>query len=352
MNTHTDLGSVPAERPRPTPHPTHRLTLLLKREFWEHKGGFLWAPVWAGAISLILTLMGMILGEVALRRNIGDGVVKVDGQVMINGLDLGQITSRMDAAAIRQLAGGIDLSLLMAALWPLIVLGFVVFFYALGCLYDERKDRSVLFWKSLPVSDRETVAAKALSALLVAPTLAVDAAIATLFGFLLLLSLFVLLHHGNPVALLWGPGSPLKVAALLLAQIPLYAAWALPSVGWLMLCSVWARSKPFLWATLLPVFSGIVVSWFGLMNLFQLDSGWYWKHIVARGLLSAFPGSWNLHPAVRNGVDVNTPSDLLDVLHPAHSWALFGTTELWIGALAGLAMLLLAIRLRRWRDDN
>ena len=58
------------------------------------------------------------------------------------------------------------------------MLGFVVFFYCLGSLYDERKDRSVLFWKSLPVSDRDTVLSKALSALVVAPTLAIAVGIA------------------------------------------------------------------------------------------------------------------------------------------------------------------------------
>jgi ABC-2 type transport system permease protein len=229
-----------------------------------------------------------------------------------------------------------------------------VFFFCLGSLYDERKDRSVLFWKSLPLSDGQTVLSKAASALVVAPAIAVAAAIASMFGFLVLISAFVLLHHGNPYSLIWGPGSPLKVAASMIALIPVYALWALPTVGWLMLCSAWARSKPFLWAILIPVFSGILISWFNLMNVFHLNDGWFWKNIVFRGLFSVFPGTWYASPAMHDAISmkVENPGDLANAIQIGKSWALFGSAELWIGAVAGAAMIYAAIRLRRWRDDN
>jgi ABC-2 type transport system permease protein len=255
---------------------------------------------------------------------------------------------------MRNLSGGIDLAALTSSLWPMVVLGFVVFFFCLGSLYDERKDRSVLFWKSLPLSDRDTVLSKAASALVVAPALAVAAAIASMFGFLALVSVLVMFHHGNPYTLIWGPGSPLKVAVSLVALIPVYALWALPAVGWLMLCSAWARSKPFLWAILIPVFSGILISWFNLMNVFHLDDGWYWKNIVFRGLFSVFPGTWYASPAMHDAMSmtVDNPGDLANAIQIGRSWALFGSADLWIGALAGAAMIYAAIRLRRWRDDN
>ena len=104
------------------------------------------------------------------------------------------------AYAMQQLGGAVDMSLYLASTWPFIVLGFVVFFYCLGSLYDERKDRSVLFWKSLPVSDRDTVLSKVASAVLVAPALAVAAWLATPLAFLLLVSGFVLALGGNPLA--------------------------------------------------------------------------------------------------------------------------------------------------------
>ena len=216
MNTSTDAMTPDGDRPRAmraAPHATHKFKLLLKREFWEHKGGFFWAPVWAGAISLVLTLMALVVGEVAARRAVGDGI-NIKGDIHINGLDLSALTSRMDADDLQKLAGGIDLSTLLASAWPMIVLAFVVFFYCLGSLYDERKDRSVLFWKSLPVSDRDTVLSKVVSALLVAPAIATAVGIVCMIAFLLLLSLFVVIHHGNPFVLLWSPGNLLANAGV------------------------------------------------------------------------------------------------------------------------------------------
>lgn len=332
------------------PHPTHKFQLLLRREFWEHKGGFLWAPLVAGGIFLLLSLMGFGVGEMAARRATGN--FNVDGErIQVNGLDLGALTSKMDAEDLRQLGHGIDLSLLMASSWPFIVLAFVVFFYCLGALYDERKDRSVLFWKSLPLSDRETVLSKVASALLVAPALAVAAALVTMFGFLVVASGMVLLHGGNPLTMLWGPGSPLKIAGQMLAVIPVYALWALPTAGWLLLCSAWAKSKPFLWAIMIPVFAGIFVTWFDLMHLFNLESGWFWKNIVARALLSIAPGTW-IDVAPLEGVNFEGPGQLTSLLSLHTTYSTLLTPQLWIGAAAGVAMILGAIRLRRWRDEG
>src|SRR4249919_3732456 len=254
------------------PHSTHKLKLLLKREFWEHKGGFFWAPLVAGGISLLLTILGIIFGEITARRAMADGKLKFDDGVVINGLDLGALTGRLGPEEMTKLGHGIDLSLFVASSWPFIVLGFVVFFYCLGALYDDRKDRSVLFWKSLPISDRDTVVSKAISATIVAPVIATAVSLVTMFGFLMLVSAVVAIHGGNPFTLVWGLGSPLRIAAKLVATIPVYALWSLPTVGWLMLCSAWSRSKPFLWAVMIPLFAGIFVSWFDLMNLFDLQT--------------------------------------------------------------------------------
>ena len=360
MNTSAQSMTMDEERPRPArvaPHATHKFKLLLKREFWEHKGGFFWAPIWAGGISLVLTLMALVVAEVAGRRAVASGKMQIDGDVNINGLDLSALTSKMDAGDLQKLAGGIDISAVMSSAWPMVVLAFVVFFYCLGSLYDERKDRSVLFWKSLPVSDRDTVLSKAASALLVAPLIAVGVAIACMFGFLLLLSTFVLLHNGNPMTLVWGPGNPLQLAGSMLATIPVYALWALPTVGWLLLCSAWSKSKPFLWAIMLPVFSGIFISWFDIMNLFDLESGWFWKNIVARGLLSAVPGTWFDVAHINNAhITSSEAARQIESVHQLLSlkttYSVLLTPQLWIGAVVGAAMIYGAIRLRRWRDEG
>lgn len=351
MNAAIDAAGMDVAKssvPRTPPHPTHKLKLLLRREFWEHKGGFFWAPIWAGGISLLLTLMALIFGEVAMRREAVSGL-KVNGQVMINGLDLNLITEQMSPEDVQKLADGISLSTASAMFWPLLVLGFVVFFYCLGSLYDERKDRSVLFWKSLPVSDRDTVLSKALSALVVAPTLAIAVGIACMIAFLLVLSVFVLLHHGNPFVLLWSPDNLLANAGVALAAIPVYALWALPSAGWLLLCSAWSKSKPFLWAIMIPVFAGVFISWFDLMNVFNLDSSWFWKNVVAHLLGGVFPGTW-FTVMDMDGLQVKELGNHLVLLKALYS--ALATPQLWIGAGAGIAMIAAAVRLRRWRDDN
>ena len=232
--------------------------------------------------------------------------------------------------------------------WPMLVLGFVVFFYCLGSLFDERKDRSVLFWKSLPVSDRDTVLSKAISALLVAPAIATGVGVGCMIAFLLLLSLFVVIHHGNPFMLLWSPGNLLFNAGVAIAAIPIYALWALPTVGWLLLCSAWSKSKPFLWAIMIPVFAGVFISWFDLMNSFDLSSGWFWKNVVAHLLGGVFPGSWVMVmdmklTNLRHFPDMNVIRSMYSVM---------AAPQLWIGAAAGVAMITAAIRLRRWRDEG
>jgi ABC-2 type transport system permease protein len=342
-----------ARRPMAPPHATHKFGLLLKREFWEHKGGFFWSPIWAGGISLLLTAMAAITGEVMLRRarDLGEGVNVNGSHMTINGLDLGMLTSKMSPEDMRQLGGAVNASLLVSSLWPFIAMTFVVFFYCLGALYDERKDRSVLFWKSLPLSDRETVLSKVASATLVAPVIASVVALLTMFGFLLLSSLLVLAHGGNPAQLLWGPGSPLSIAAQFIAAIPVYALWSLPTVGWLLLCSAWARSKPFLWALMIPVFAGVIVSWFDIMQVFDLQSTWFWKNVVARLLLGTVPGSW-FNVAHFDAIEVHGPEAFSQVVNLQAMYSVLLTPQLWLGVLAGAAMIFAAIRLRRWRDEG
>ena len=329
-------------------HPTHTFKLLLKREFWEHKGGFLWAPLVAGGISLLLTLMAIVVGLIAARRAIADGDMEIDG-VQINGLDIGQLTSRMSAQDMAEMAQGLDLTLLLSSSWPFIVLGFVVFFYCLGALYDERKDRSVLFWKSLPISDTQTVLSKVASAAVVAQIIAIGASIVTMIVFMLMISTVVLMHGGNPVELLWGPANPLTLIGGHIAWIPVYALWALPTIGWLLLCSAWARSKPFLWAIMVPLFAGIFVSWFDLMELFNLDSSWFWANAVGRLLLGTFP---LVDAAYRDGFDGNGIENISHELSAASQLQTLAMPELWIGAVVGAAMIFGAIRLRRWRDEG
>ena len=317
---------------------------LLKREFWEHRGGFFWAPVIGGAIFLLLNIGGILVAMAAAgRAHIQIGLVKLD-----------TVVRNLDPAALELAGAGVDMTLYMVAGFLGIVVGFVVFFYCLGALYDERRDRSVLFWKSLPLSDAATVASKVISATVVAPTIGVAAGILTGIGVLLIIAIFFAFHGQNVLGLLFLSGNPFAVVGTMLASIPVAALWALPAVGWIMLCSAWAKSKPFLWAIGIPVGVGVMVSWFDLMQSVALPDFWFWENVVFRVLFSVFPFSWlgSDYFNKLEALDGNEQEMMLNLFGISDVLTPLASAEIWIGAAAGLAMLFAAVRLRRWRDDG
>ncbi|MFC5437543.1 hypothetical protein ACFPME_13340 [Rhodanobacter umsongensis] len=316
---------------------------LVKREFWEHRGGFFWAPVITGGVFLLLNIMGIITAEVlgashGIRFGASGGLQRV--------------IADMDAGDLSKVGFALDLAMYSAMGLLAVVLGIVVFFYCLGALYDDRRDRSILFWKSLPVSDASTVLSKVVSATVLAPVIAVIVGIVV--GMLQLLILATTLSfHGVNVWQLLVLAHPFRVMFNLIGYIPLYVLWALPSIGWLLLCSAWARNKPFLWAVALPVASGLIISWFGIMGLFDLPATWFWKNIVQRGLFSAFPGTgsmFNAHGgAISSNVDGYPSMGFMDL---ANTYHLLASPDLWIGVVVGLGLLAGAVWFRRWRDDS
>ncbi|OOG41943.1 hypothetical protein [Rhodanobacter sp. C05] len=315
---------------------------LVKRELWEHRGGFFWAPVITGGVFLLLNLMGIITGEVMGGRH-GFNVAFGGGQ---NNLHL--LANALDKQSMDTVGAGLDMVMYSPTMIISMVLGFVVFFYCLGALYDDRRDRSLLFWKSLPISDTATVLSKVVAATIVAPFIAVVTG--TLTGIVMLLMFAVTLSfHGVGVWHLLTLSHPLQVIANLLGSIPLYLLWALPTVGWLMLCSAWARSKPFLWAVVLPVATGIVLGWFKLIGTVDMSTAWYWRDVLARILFSVFPGGWFTQMQHIGG---NNPAEMLSGLSVLNTYTVLASPNLWIGVAAAAAMLAGAVWFRRWRDDS
>jgi ABC-2 type transport system permease protein len=236
------------------------------------------------------------------------------------------------------------------------VLPVVVFFYCLAALYDDRRDRSILFWKSLPVSDQMTVLSKVITAVCVAPviTIAIGTAASLL---MLMLGLTTAALNGLNLfgAMFMSPNlylAPLYLVALL----PVYVLWALPTVGWLLMVSSWARSKVFLWAVGTPLIVVVLLKWFNFViervsdNV--IDTHWFVQNVVARGLGGLIPGIWlpfTLHdPSVLG--DKAHGMDLASVF--IQSWLTLGSPGVWVGAVAGVLMMVAAIRLRRWRDEG
>lgn len=314
---------------------------LLKREFWEHKGGFFWMPLIVGGIMILFIAVSLLIAVLGVK----DGM-QINGVAVSNLANVVGPEQKADFAA-RLVSGyaGVSMPILLA-------LSVCIFFFCLGALFDERKDRSVLFWKSLPVSDRATVLSKVAMALGVGPAIAVviSAFTAILAGLLICIAaaaagvnIFgeVLSNAGIYLA-------PVQLAAL----VPIYALWALPTIGWLLMVSAWSRTKPLLWAIGVPLLTATLLSWINRMFQFSWDMGWFWKNIIGRLLASVVPGSWlgETAQSLPSEDTVRASSAMSDLL--THSWQLLGGANIWIGVALGVAMIYAAIRLRGWRDEG
>jgi len=133
----------------------------------------------------------------------------------------------------------------------------VSIFYSIDALYGERRDRSILFWKSLPVSDLTTVLAKASIPLVVLPVLSFLLTAVTGLV-MLLLSSAVLSASGLSVSAYWALLRPFETILMLLYHlVTVHMLWYAPLYAWLFLISAWAPRMPFLWVFLPPLALGI-----------------------------------------------------------------------------------------------
>jgi len=320
---------------------TSKMKWLLKREFWEHKGGFFWAPIVVSVIVTVITAFTILVG---VTQGVKSTIV-INGETVTNLAE--RFSPEQKATAVEHLAS----TYMVSAVPLLFVLSFTVFFYCLSALFDERKDRSVLFWKSLPVTDGATVLSKVAVALCLAPLITLGLAIMLAIVNLTFLTIGAGAAGVNIAGELVGSTSlymaPLQIAAL----FPIYVLWALPTVGWLLMVGAWARSKPFLWAVGAPLLAMGLIAWFNKMFSFGWQLEWFWLNIVGRGLLSLAPGSWFVlsgeNIAVSGGMQEPQMNSLVTL-----SWAQLATPNLWIGVTVGAAMIYAAIRLRRWKDEG
>ena len=203
-------------------------------------------------------------------------------------------------------------------------------FYCLDALYGERRDRSILFWKSLPVSDVTTVLAKASIPLVILPLLAFAVAV-VVQGITLLVSSAVLLASGVSAAPLWTQLSLPHMSLLLLYHlITVHTLAPAPLYAWLLLVSAWARRAPFLWAVLPPVGVGALEKLIFNTNYFALAVA---QRFTGGGTDAVTHGeSFPTHPTTHltPGIFLSSPG-------------------LWIGLVITAVFLAGAIRLRRYR---
>lgn len=204
-------------------------------------------------------------------------------------------------------------------------------FYCIDALYGERRDRSILFWKSMPVSDLTTVLAKASIPLMIVPLVAFAVSI-TLQWIMLLLSSAVLLGSGLSVGRYWTELSIPRMWTLLLYHfITAHAIWPMPIYAWLLLVSGWARRAVLLWAAL-PVLAIAGVE----AILFRSS---HFAALVGSRLIGAAP-------AMAHTADNVFPTSPMTHITAGEFLASPG---LWLGLLVTAVFLAAAVRLRRYR---
>lgn len=207
----------------------------------------------------------------------------------------------------------------------------VAVFYALASLNGERRDRSILFWKSLPVSDRTAVAAKATVALVIQPVVAVVLIVAAHLV-MLAAAAAVLSANGVSPALLWDRLHPVTMWLMLPYGLFFNVLWWAPVVGWLMLVSAWAKRATFLWAVAPPL--GL-----SLFEALALHTTHVWKFLNYRlddGLRIFSVGG-------RGGA----PIEDLSQVDPM---PILTNPDLWLGLVFAAACFVACVQLRRRHD--
>ena len=272
----------------------------VRRELWENRSIYI-APIAGAALALVACSISVM-----------------------------RLPGRMRAADGMQQWGVIDGPPTLAALLIMGVTFLVALFYSLEALYGERRDRSILFWKSQPVSDVTTVLAKASIPIVVLPVLTFGATLVTQ-TILLLVMKATLAGGGVHAESAWHHLSFWHMEGMLLYHlIAIHGILYSPFYAWLMLVSAWAKRLPILWATLPPIAVGLFEKVAFNTSYF---AGWLQNALGGGSEKAATSGS-------RMSMDSLTspwPGEFLT------------NPQLWINLLIAAIFFGLAIRLRRQR---
>jgi ABC-2 type transport system permease protein len=259
----------------------------VRRELWEYRSIYI-APLGAAAVSLLAFLIALTISPRHRRESL-------------------------------------DIPYEFAALL-IMGTGFIVgIFYSLDALYGERRDRSILFWKSLPVSDLTAVLSKFAIPLVILPLFTFAIALVTQF-------VMMLLSSGLSVGTLGARMSFFHMSLMLLYHIlTVHGLWYAPIYGWLLLVSAWAPRAPFIWAFLPP---------------FVL---WGVEKIAFRS--SHFLGMLRYRLAGPEPSTTTAQSgNLMEMISALTPLQFFSTPGLWVGLAVAAIFLAAAVRLRRNRE--
>lgn len=238
---------------------------LLRRELWESRKLFIASPAVLAALLVVASVVAF---------------VQLPEEVLVDAA--GQVAGLVEGVPVSQLA----LLLMPVAIPFMLVLYVCALVYLLGALYQDRKDGSILFWQSMPVSNLATVMSKVVTVCLVAP-LFVVASVTALFLTLLLATVIVGASADAGIAV--GGLLLASLYSLLLVYLTalLAALWLFPMIGWILLFSAFARNLPFLWAAgafvLLILLESLIFGSQFLANWVESRSGNYDYVIFSAG---------------------------------------------------------------------
>jgi len=305
MNTQSNIASELPNEPQGSAPATRPFYWSVWRELWENRSIYV-APLIVAAVQVFALAISTI--GLAERRR---AVLLLDDPVKQRAA----IEATYDAAAMMMI--------------------FVVFivgvFYCLDALHGERRDRSILFWKSLPVSDLTTVLSKAIIPLAVLPVIAFALVVCVQLIMLLMSSVNLIVHGVSP-ATTWAHFPVFQNWLVMLYGLIAIALWHAPIYGWLLLVSAWARRATFLWAVL-PL---IVIQIFEKITFGTHYFGTLLQHRLMGFAPHAFGFHGEGHPTI----------DSLSQLTPGRY---LGSLGLWIGLLVAAGFLFATVRLRRYR---
>lgn len=305
---------------------------LMRREVWESPVSFKWAPLGLAALIVLMALVSLGIGA------------RLDAEMTFT-LDAMRLLAETDPAQKRLIISGLlfTSSIVFFQLMP-----FLVVFYLAGSLFDDRKDRSILFWKSLPVSDGVTVTSKLLTACISVPALFLLAIIVTHLSLLLITSLYALAADINPLTQLWLPAGLPRLWILITLGLLVQALWLLPIYGWLLFCSAWAPRLPLLIAVAIP--AGLAIA----QHSYSLISGLRLPELNIGAIILRRLGSGVLPASAQfdfsDGLDNIEFNESL-FMSFSNVFGQLGKPEMWLGWLIAAVFLYASVWCRRRATD-
>jgi ABC-2 type transport system permease protein len=260
----------------------NKFLTLIRRDMADNRGALIITPLVIAAIVLLLGAFTTMTGHSRFGFDPKDfknefsvdfndngtgeqqGVRRDEqGRVMITtpkgSRSLDETMGTKGKAAIATI---MPLGTSVIGLIPIGVAAVIVLFLLSGCLYDERKDRTILFWKSMPVSDLANVSAK------MASIIGVGFVIAFGVGMIMQLGSVMLATAGlSGVGVTGIPLGAVLGNVLLLWLVGIialitYIGWAMPIYAWFLAVSAAAPKAPFVMAilplALAPAIAGIL----------------------------------------------------------------------------------------------